>query len=285
MEYNLKVYNYADNRKQIRIYSNTIEKDTKRTEEINEKRQNKKQMKKERGIDSDREWSATVSKNRTIQNIYHVCRANKFEWFITFTFDKKRVDRQNYDDCIWAASSWIKETNRRYKMDLKYILIPEFHDDHKSWHIHALFGELGSIELKEAINPKNGKFLKDKKGRQIYNLPSYFYGFSTATKIDDNFAAIAYSTKYITKSLCTEIRSRKRYITSHNLKRPEVEEHIINKYEKDNFIDSIKGKILNIQEKEFGDEKITFIEIEGDLEELNDYDLKIRNMEIAEWEI
>ena len=281
MQYNLKVFEYADNRKQIRIYSNTIEKNTKRMEEITEKRNNVRQIKKQLGVvnETDDSWSAYVSKNRTIQNIYHICRSNKFEWFITFTFDEKRVDRYNYDDCMNAAKSWIQEVRRKYHIDLKYVLIPEMHKD-KAWHIHALFGDLGEIKVKEAVysGGKHKGKLKIVNGMQVYDIESYFYGFVEATKVKDNFAAISYMTKYITKELCTEIKNRKRYITSQNLNKPVVTEHIISKYDKDSFISALGQKILDIQEKDFNDETITYIEIDGCISELSNYDLETRKL-------
>lgn len=153
------------------------------------------------------EHSREVSRSRTIQKIYDYAHANTWEWFLTLTFDPSQVDRYNYDDCCRLLSLWLDRT-RKYNPDMKYIIVPELHED-GAFHFHGLFS---GISEEHFTYWKNG----------IFHVSNYGYGFTTATKVKDTLKAAGYIGKYITKELCAVSKFRKRYWASRNLMIGEV---------------------------------------------------------------
>lgn len=166
----------------------------------------------------DLEEYARKSCSRTIKKIYDIARSNRWEWFMTFTFNEKRVRRYDYNDCTAKMSNWLKNM-RKVCPDMVYVVVPEQHKD-GAFHFHGLFSNVMELDFKYS-----GKF--DKKGRTVYNIGNYKWGWTTATKIDDFRRASSYLCKYITKDLCAVTRGKKRYWSSRNVELPEVIEYMI----------------------------------------------------------
>lgn len=159
--------------------------------------------------------SEYVSRKRTLEKIYDYARANTWDYFITLTFDPKKVDRSDYNDCTKKLSQWIKNIKKRYCKDLKYIVVPELHKDGKSFHFHGLISDCDGIDLIDSGH-------KTDAGDVIYNIGKYRLGWTTATKVNNNEAVTKYITKYITKDLCALTKGKKRYWISRNLDKPLV---------------------------------------------------------------
>lgn len=141
--------------------------------------------------------------------------ANDFSQFITLTFDQKLNDSFNYDHCKKLASKWINN-QRRTSPHLTYILVSEKHKS-GAIHFHMIVNNFNG-ELKKAVNPKSGKLVR-KKGKQIYNLTGWKYGFSTLSNIDNKQATAYYLQKYLTKDFI-EAFNKKRYWCSRGLNKP-----------------------------------------------------------------
>ena len=187
------------------------------------------------------EHSIKRSQNRSKNKIYSLARSNKWEWFVTFTFDGKLVNRTNYDDVSKKLKNWIDYMRKVSAPKLKYILVPELHKDGVSYHFHGLFSNIGEIYL-----IKSGH--KDNKGNEIYNVLDYYLGFSTATKVKSSEKVSAYITKYITKELTSVTVGKKRYWASRNLEQPERIDYYMNDDEIENLYDSIDVTILHKKE-------------------------------------
>lgn len=173
------------------------------TEEYIEKREEMRKRK-----------NARDSYRRTVNAIHDISRSESWTMFYTLTFSPGVVDRTNFEMCMKKANKWFNNL-RRKAPELKYMFVPELHADKVSWHIHGLVcGDTG-VEYVDS-----GK--RDKKGRVIYNVGNWKYGFSTATKIDDSAKASSYILKYITKDLCENSLGKKRYYHSRNIKEPIV---------------------------------------------------------------
>ena len=155
---------------------------------------------------------------RTINSIYDIARSNPWEWFFTFTFDPEKVNRYDYGECTKKFSVWLNNM-RKVCPDMKYICVPEQHKD-GAFHFHGLFTGVDALEYRFS-----GKL--DKKGRCIYNIGNYNWGFTTATRIEDFHRASSYLCKYITKDLCAVTSGKKRYWASRNVMRPAVEEFLV----------------------------------------------------------
>ena len=104
--YNLKVYEYADS-VQLRLYNQSLTYDEKvpsvpliepvepmekvHTSELSEERKEK---------------SALSSMSRTVSSIYEISRANTWEYFVTFTFNRNLIDSSDYDLLAEKVSKW-----------------------------------------------------------------------------------------------------------------------------------------------------------------------------------
>lgn len=255
MVYNCKIISYANNKQQIRFYSNSIHRDDRITELIQQKREITKQVRKERGDENDSDFSIYVSMQRTVNAIFNITRSNNWDLFCNFTFDKKRVNRYDYDMCMDCAKEYFKMIKKYYNKDFKYIIVPEKHKD-GAWHIHGLCANIENVPLKWG-----GKI--DNNDRKVYNMVSYIYGFTECTFLTDNFAACCYMTKYVTKNMCYETMYRNRYFTSKNVHIAKEKEFRISTDRLEKVLSNMDN-ILFAKTVESGDENYTiFIETEN----------------------
>lgn len=219
MIYNTKILEFANGKKLVKFYAKPIHVNDSVTERVQEKKQITEELKRINDNYDSSDRSKELSLSRTVQNIYNLSRSNVWDYFVTFTFNPKRVDRESYDDCLASVRRIIDFYRKFYCPEMKYLLVPEYHKDGKSIHFHGLFANCADLPLVIATG-KDGQPLVDSKGRYIYNAPDYIYGFSTLTKVFDNFAVCSYMTKYITKELMIDTYGRNRYICSKNISRP-----------------------------------------------------------------
>lgn len=171
---------------------------------------------KKKGKGGDKERSHSESLKRTIQAVYDIAKANVWEWFITLTFDPEKVNSYDYDECADCIKAFIR-CLRDISKDFVYLLVPEQHES-GAYHFHGLLR--GPLPHEVALNPW-GKPIFDDKGHQVYNIPIYNYGFTTAIKCYSQ-AATGYVAKYITKQDSVP-EGRKRYWASRGCARPKLE--------------------------------------------------------------
>lgn len=230
--YNFCIYHYADEI-QIRTYSRTINKEEDEHERVEEKSAEEAESSQKEDTekeDIDRDRSILSSQNRTKQAVIGIARANRWEYFITLTIDPKKLDRTDLQLVSRKFTQWMNNLKKRKAPGLKYLIVPELHADGKSYHLHGLIAGTDGLIFKDSKH-------KDKSGNIIYNLESWSYGFTTATKVTDTRRVSGYISKYITKELCTE-KGKRRYWASKNcLKLDDVkEEFTLTKEEMEEFI-------------------------------------------------
>jgi len=177
---------------------------------------------------TDPEKSLRESMRRSKDKIYQYARANVWEQFATYTFNPKKVKRNDYDECYKSVKHHLINVKQYYAKDLKYIMVPEYHADKKNYHFHALLSNIGNIPLEKAINTKKGQY-KTYKGKQIYNIKPYKQGFAEMVEIGSGESGKVsnYLTKYITKDLMLQTPNRQRYLHSKNLDLPEVQQLLV----------------------------------------------------------
>lgn len=161
----------------------------------------------------NKDKSIQSSISRTKRVIKDYARNNDFDYFVTLTFDTKKVDSSNQALVLSATQRY---TRMLRQQGIKYLIVPEYHADGHKIHLHALIK--GSMLLQDS-----GKL--DKSKRTIYNVPSWHFGYSTAIKIsneNDSTLKIAnYIVKYITKDLLINF-DKKRYWISNGLTKPSI---------------------------------------------------------------
>jgi hypothetical protein len=98
-----------------------------------------------------------------------LCSNADLNLFVTFTLS---FGREDYALAIKRLSQWLD--NRVRRNGLRYILVPEYHDDERSIHFHGVVNE-NALSL---VN--SGK----RSGRKaVYNLPEWSLGFASAVRI------------------------------------------------------------------------------------------------------
>lgn len=155
------------------------------------------------------------SMRRARANVRRLALANDFQLFVTLTLDQTKVDRYDPAAIMKIANRWLDNMVRRN--NLRYILVPERHQD-GAFHFHGFFS--GDI-----LAEKSGHF--DKGGHEIYNLPQWPLGFTTAIEIYGDYqSAVGYVCKYIGKQEGERPMGRW-YYSGGNLKQPRKEYAIL----------------------------------------------------------
>ena len=171
-----------------------------------------RESKKEKTDEKKRYENLYNSKQKLIDLVYCNSIDSPWEYFVTLTFNPKKVDSYNYNCVVQAMGKWLDNMKHQNK-NLKYILVPELHESGRV-HIHGLFKDCPNLKLIDSGKIKNGC--------KIYNIENYKYGYTTISKIKNQEAVSVYMAKYMTKELLN-ISGRKTYWCSQKLKRPKVE--------------------------------------------------------------
>ena len=189
---------------------------------------------------------ASVRRSRIILNM--ILDMNDFDWFVTLTFDKSMVDRQNADAVYNCYSKYIDNLKHKY-INLRYVFIPENHED-GCYHFHGLIGgcsmkQLGMVNSGKVCchwadkkyngicskeyfeKTKHNHTLTETDGEPIYNLMTFQYGFTTASRICSRQRCNTYVKKYIDKNFGSTDIFKKRFFYSSNLKVPKIAEVLI----------------------------------------------------------
>lgn len=188
--------------------------------------------------------------------IYDIIRNNeeKFEYFVTFTFDPSEeklqglsIDESN-ESRFQKMVDWLQSQRvqaKRKGKEFSYIIVPELHEGtgENSGKIH--FHGLMSADLQGSYCPKLVDSGKKYKGQTIYNITSFAKnGFTNVTKIKNRKAVANYVRKYVTKNLYESKvflkKGRKRYWSSKNLTKCSVK--YLNMKEARKLLDKYKKK-------------------------------------------
>ena len=225
-KYNVKIY-YYDGETQYRVYEKPITTKeklidiTEGEKQILKKPERKKHLRYIEFDDGtsfigeqldesyDFQRALNVSLNRSKQNLIGILRANKWDYFVTFTFNPRIVNSNNFYDVCRSAHKYMDNLRKTQCPNLKYVLVPELHKDGEHYHLHGVVGNADGLQLR-----CSGKF--DKKGHIIYNIPSWKYGWNTATEVEHTGKVSNYISKYITKDTEGLLRGKRRYWASHN---------------------------------------------------------------------
>lgn len=238
--YNVRLYDYKYSQ-QVRIYSRTINKETETEKEIKaDIRNNRKKEVTEKDEDRERtqeeiEHSMEVSVNRTKQKIYEIARSNDWEWFITLTFDRDKIDSSNYDSLVNTVRKWFNHVKERKAPNMKYLIVPELHLDGEHYHFHGLLADCDGLTFVDSG-------IKQKK-KKVFNIKDFKFGFTTATRVEDTKRVSSYISKYITKDLEKHIKGKRRFLYSKNCEKAKVYEYAMTDDEKKALLDMVSNEI------------------------------------------
>lgn len=197
--------------------------------------------------------NAVRSMNRSKNNLMDILQCNEFNFFVTLTFDKNKIDRLDDNKTRKIFTQWVSNI-QRYLPNLIYVAVPEYHKK-GGLHFHLLIGGATAEDL-GLVN--SGKVVKSGrcKGQIIYNVSKWNRkGFSTATEILDNNAVKFYLSKYLTKSkVAPRFFGKKRFYVSRNIKRPQVEKMSFPCNDRFDIFDSIDKTNYNIDYEDLSKE-------------------------------
>lgn len=179
---------------------------------------------------------------------------NNFDWFCTLTFDKNKIDRHDDKAVYNCYKKYINNLSHKFPK-LRYICVLERHgvkddEEYGCIHFHLLIGgvkpsELGLVNSGKVCcswaTKKNGicskeyfektkdlHELKETDGETIYNITSFAYGLTTASKIVSPERCKSYVAKYINKDVGYSTEAfKKRFYYSANLNVPAVVKKLV----------------------------------------------------------
>lgn len=229
--YNVAVYEYPTFT-QTRIYSKPIKilSDVEKAHLLEQKKEKKEYSEFQilyKNSDEYKEHKFNVSCHRSKDNLYNIINSNKWEYFITLTFDQKKIDSSDYDIVYKKLNTFLKNFKYRNSSHLQYVIVPELHADKKHYHFHGLLANCDELHFEDSGH-------KTQLDEVIYNITNWTYGFTTATKVRDNDRVCSYIAKYISKDNLLQIPNRNRYLASRGLNRvkPKKLNLNINDYQK-----------------------------------------------------
>lgn len=140
--------------------------------------------------DGSESGDADRSMRRARAKLRDIARSTAFEWFVTFTLDKSRIDRYDVREITARLNVWLD--NRVRRRGLAYVLVPERHKD-GAIHFHGLINGALNGQMVDSGHTDGG-------GHRVYNLGAWGYGFSTAIRLYGDYRrAVGYVCKYIGK--------------------------------------------------------------------------------------
>lgn len=146
----------------------------------------------ESSIVPDGKFASALSRAKSTAREYGLC--NRWDYFVTLTLDKQKVDRYDLVPFLREFFQWIQNENKK-GANIEYLLVPEQHKD-GAWHLHGLMRGID-------VSPQPPGTPRDivATGYDCWLPFSLRYGFSTVSPVVSNVGCGFYITKYITKSL------------------------------------------------------------------------------------
>lgn len=145
----------------------------------------------------DGKLSQAISRAKSV--IFQVAFCNDWDFFFTGTIDRTRFDRYHLGDYYKSFTQWLRDYRKKYSCDIKYLFVPELHED-GAWHIHGFVRGIPGDHLCKFIPGLHPKKLVE---RGYLNWPAYQrkFGFCSLGVIRDLEAISHYITEYITEDL------------------------------------------------------------------------------------
>lgn len=190
-----------------------------------------------KGVQDNKDYSPKGSVNedkldcnirRAKGKIQEYVLCNPWDYFVTLTLDKKKYDRYDLEKYHKDLTIFIRNLNKKREKKIKYLFIPEQHQD-GAWHIHGFISGLNDSDLRKfKSTEKLPIYILDKleKGQDVFQWVEYFkrFGFCDLEPIKNKARASSYVRKYITKELakCVKDMGAHMYYCSRGLKKAEI---------------------------------------------------------------
>ena len=84
--------------------------------------------------------------SRTKRTIHDYALCNDFDYFVTLTFDRNKINASDLKLIKKQVGQWLNNYKKRKNINLKYLLIPELHKDKEHFHLHGLISGIEDIK-------------------------------------------------------------------------------------------------------------------------------------------
>lgn len=167
--------------------------------------------------------------SRARATIFELAMCNDWQYFVTLTLSPKKYDRYNLEKFRKDLSKFINNYNTHCKLNIKYMFVPEQHQD-GAWHMHGFIKGLTEQEVepfKIKFGQKLPQYIIDRitEGREVCNWIQFAdkFGYTVLEAVRSKEAASMYVMKYISKNLAKSIKElgAHLYYCSKGLKRAE----------------------------------------------------------------
>lgn len=169
--------------------------------------------------------------NRSKLELQRLVKTNEkdFKTFITLTFKDEisSIADANKKFDIWRTK--VQSVLKKQKKELKYICVPEFQKKREEKfgigvvHYHLLTNL--DINNSDIIIPQKqfteNQLLKmsEKQRKNCFDVKYWKYGYSSVQSVK-SLNVVGYISKYMTKYIDNRLWGKRRYLASHNLKKP-----------------------------------------------------------------
>lgn len=143
----------------------------------------------------DSKLSQSMSRARS--SIIQVALCNEWDWYFTCTLDKLKHNRYSISVFSRAFPQWVRDYRKKYKCDLRYLIIPEQHKD-GAWHVHGFLSGIPVGHISDFVPGVHPKDLVDGNYKN-WGRCSQKFGYCSLGVINDDKRVGFYVTKYITK--------------------------------------------------------------------------------------
>lgn len=140
-----------------------------------------------RGEKNDLKLECNIARARS--KIFEYAMCNDWSHFVTLTIDQDKYDRYDLKSYHKALGGFLNDYNYNHDCRIKYLLIPEPHED-GAWHMHGFFNGIPS----DALEFNSHGYLDWSAYRKKF-------GYISLDTVRNPEAAAKYVTKYISKSL------------------------------------------------------------------------------------
>lgn len=185
LEYNAKIKRFPNGSEDVLICSKAIFREDGWEASDHDAKQKRRKREKD-AVSSAAAQARAMRRARAAVRDLALC--NDFRYFVTLTLDRAKVDRYDMAAITRKLNCWLDNAVRR--RGLAYVLVPERHQD-GAIHFHGFFND--ALEVVYSGHT-------DGQGHEIFNLPAWSLGFTTAIRLYGDYAsAVGYVCKYIGK--------------------------------------------------------------------------------------
>ncbi len=151
------------------------------------------------------------------------CNESIFKTFITLTIAENITDINEANKIFDVWRTKAQSELKKEKKELSYVCVPEF-QKRGATHYHLLTNldyESSSLIIPQVeFTEKQMSEMTQEQRDKCKDVKYWKYGFSRVDNLTDIHDVVGYISKYMTKNIDDRLWGKRRYLASHNLKKP-----------------------------------------------------------------